>query len=206
MLSFYNRDILCGCNSYNNAIYTGSHISMISDWWHRLHNMNILCFDKLIYIFNVSGEAVILSRRCLYRHFSMIDNCTNDKRLIQKYLSTSFASTGYHRFKVNTARGTVCVCRTDICNNAPLRNSKKSFSNTNKIPKISDMLEGDTSVINDFTYSIFSPTNSSLDFVSVEEVVTEYWKKLHRCPRYLSTNQHCWQSKNTRPRSGTSQI
>ena len=127
-----------------------------------------------MYIFHISGEAVILGRRCLYHHFSMVENCTNDKRLIQKYLSTSFASTGPTSFKVDTARGNLCVCRTDICNNAPLGSSKKTVSNKNNNPTISDIAEKDISVIDDGTDYIMSPTSSSLDFVSVNDV-TDYW-------------------------------
>ena len=102
----------------------------------------------------------------------MVDNCTNDKRLIQKYLSTSFASTGPTSFKVDTARGNLCVCRTDACNNAPLGSSKKSISNNN--PTISDIEEEDISVLDDVKDYIMSPTSSSLDFVSVNDV-TDYW-------------------------------
>ena len=125
-------------------------------------------------IFRVLGEAVILARRCSDpHHFSLVDKCTNDKRLIQKFVSSSFdiQKTG---FNVDTARGNICVCGTDTCNNAALESFKNRVSNTNNSPTIRDIAE-DTSVIDDVTYSIMSHTSSSLDFVSIEEVSTNYW-------------------------------
>ena len=77
-------------------------------------------------------------------------------------------------FKTNTAKGNLCGCTTDTCNNVTLESFKNNVIKKNNNPMTRGIKEKDTSVIDDVTYSLMSYTSSTPQVVSIDDV-TDYW-------------------------------
>ena len=121
----------------------------------------------------VLGNIIILARSCsesTYKH--NIGKCTHDKGLVQEYVYA--LNLKGDTFKLKTARGRMCLCNTNTCNDVPLKEFKKNTNITFRETTMSNLdVDGVSDTATDY---IMSHTSSPADFVSIDNV-TGYWMK-----------------------------
>ena len=101
----------------------------------------------MIYI-HVLGEAIILIRRCSYSMTnSQVEECTDDTDLIRKFVFAEHDTIKADVFALSTARGNLCVCRTDACNNAPFEHFENIdiAANGASVMVVTDSIKSSTS-------------------------------------------------------------
>ena len=131
---------------------------------------------SIILLLIVLGDVIILARRCSKSKYNYsIEKCTDNDRLVQKFVS-SLSLHGGGTFKVKTARGQLCLCNTNKCNDVPAKEFKNKMINTAKQTTMSDLdIDGVLDTSTDSTYDVTDSTvsyaSSSHDF----DDVTDYW-------------------------------